>query len=137
VTPAEAAVLLGMAATVDNRKPDEDAAKAWAAMLDGLRFEDCRIAVIEHYKASTDWLMPAKVRSDVKKLRAKRQELHPPLTPPAHLDGDPAATNAWLKAARRRIGDGEQVDSAAEYGGELKPRDLSKLRMLPAPKETA
>lgn len=119
-------MLLSMCATVDNRKPDEDAARAWAAMLDGLRFEDCRVAVVEHYKTSTDWLMPAKVRADVRRMRAKRIEQHPPLTPPP---GTEAEQRAWLRDARRRVGDGEHIDSDAEYG-QLLPRHLPDLKAL-------
>lgn len=126
MTPAEAQVLLSMAAAFDNRKPDPDAAKAWAAALDGLPFEDCRVALIEHFKTSTEYLMPVMIRTAVKRMRAKRIEAHPPLTPPPGLDV--AETNRWLKEARRRIGDGEQIDSDAAY--ELKPRNLGDLKQL-------
>lgn len=129
MTPAEAQVLLSMAAAYDNRKPDPDAAKAWAAALDDLRFEDCREALLAHYRDSTEWLMPAMVRRSVKRLRAARIAEHPPLTPPADLDGDERATRKWLAAATRRIGDGESLDTDAEYG-ELKPRHLPDLREL-------
>lgn len=127
MTPAEAQVLLSMCATVDNRKPDEDAARAWAAMLDDLRFDDCRIAVVEHYKTSTEWLMPAKVRADVRRIRARRIAEHPEPIPPPDLS--PRETAHWLADVRRRIGDGEQIDPDAAFG-ELKPRHLSDLRAL-------
>lgn len=134
MTPAEAQVLLSMASAFDNRKPDADAAKAWAAALDDLRFEDCRVVLIDYFKTSTDWLMPATIRAGVKRIRAKRIEEHPPLTPPPDLD--PIETTAWLKAARRRIGDGETVDSDLAYG-ELKSRDLSDLKaLMPKPDDT-
>jgi hypothetical protein len=138
MTPAEAQVLLSMAAAVDNRKPDADAAKAWAAMLDDLRFEDCRVAVIEHFKTSNDWLMPAMIRTAVKRMRAKRLHDHGPLTPPPDLGT--METLAWRRDADRRIGDGEVIDCDAAYG-ELKPRNLSELRALmpkpePAPETT-
>lgn len=113
MTPAEAQVLLSMAATVDNRKPDPDAAKAWAAMLDGLRVEDCMQAIREHYTESTEWLMPAMVRARVKRIRAKRIADHPPLVPPPGLDD--AQERQWLAGARRHIGDGNQIDSDAAY----------------------
>lgn len=133
MTPAEAQVLIGMAASVDNRKPDEDVARSWAALLDGLRFEDCRVAVIEHFKTSNDWLTPALIRASVKRIRSKRIENHPPLTPPPGPPGETegeliARQQAWLKEARRRIGDGEVIDCDATY--ELKPRHLPDLREL-------
>lgn len=128
MTPAEAQVLLTMASSVDNRKIDEtgDTAKAWAAMLEDIRFEDARDALKEHFMTSTEYLMPVMIRTAVKRMRAKRIEAHPPLTPPPGLDV--AETNQWLKEARRRIGDGEQIDSDAAY--ELKPRNLGDLKQL-------
>ena len=130
MTPAEAQVLLSMAAAFDNRKPDPDAAKAWAAALDDVRFEDARLALIQHFKTSTEYLMPVMIRTAVRKMRAKRIDDHPPLTPPPGLTV--LETNQWLKEARRRIGDGETIDSDAAY--ELKPRVLSDLAaLMPTP----
>ena len=136
MTPAEAQVLLTMASAVDNRKIDDtgDTAKAWAAMLDDVRFEDAREALIQHFKTSTDYLMPVMIRTAVRKMRAKRIDDHPPLTPPPGLTV--LETNQWLKEARRRIGDGETIDSDAAY--ELKPRVLSDLAaLMPTPSDRA
>lgn len=113
MTPAEAQVLIAMAAAYDNRKPDPDAAKAWAAALDGLPFDDCRAVVIQHYRTSTDWLMPATIRAGVRRIRNKRIDEHPPLVPPPGLSD--IEELAWLGAARRRIGNGEVIDSDAAY----------------------
>ena len=129
----EAAALLSIAAAFDNRKPDPDAAKAWSVALDGYRFEDCRDAIVAHYRASSDWLMPQKVISEVRRIRAKRIEEHPPLTPPA--DMDPIETNAWFKQQRWRIGNGE-VLTGEQTRGELKPRHLPDLKAL-MPRPTA
>lgn len=129
--PTEAAALLTVAAAFDNRKPDADAAKAWAMALDGLPFTDCRDAIVTHYRQSSEWLMPAKVIAEVKKIRAKRIDDHPPLTPPPGLN--PIETTAWRADAIRRIGDGEVVDCDAAYG-ELKPRHLPDMRaLMPTP----
>lgn len=127
MTPTEAQGLLTVAAAFDNRKPDPDAAKAWSVALDGIRFEDARDAIVAHYRASSEWLMPAKVIAEVKRIRSKRIEDHPPLTPPADLD--PVETNAWLREQRWRIGNGELLDPD-EARGELKPRHLPDLRAL-------
>lgn len=127
MNPAEAATLLGIAAAFDNRKPDPDAAQAWAIALGDMRFEDARDAIVAHYRASSEWLMPSKVIGEVKRIRAKRIEEHPPLTPPADLT--PVQTIEWLRDARRRIADGEAIDCDAEYG-ELKPRRLPDLKAL-------
>lgn len=141
MTPAEAQILLGMASTIDNRKPDEsgDAAKAWAAMLRDLRIEDCQQAVVEHYTNSSEWLMPAMIRTIVKRIRSKRVSDHPPLTPPPAPEGLDSAAEVrwqieWLTDAKRRIGDGEVIDSDAAYG-ELKPRHLPDMKALMASPE--
>lgn len=133
MTPAEAAALLGVAAAFDNRKPDADAAQAWALALSGLRFEDCRDAIVAHYRASSEWLMPSAVIAAVKRVRAKRIADVGDLCPPPGLT-EPEE-RAWLREARRRIGDGEPV--RVDFG-ELKPRHLPDLReLLPRVEEDA
>jgi hypothetical protein len=130
MTPAEAATLLSVAAAYDNRKPDADAAQAWALALVGLRFLDCRDVVVAHYQKSGDWIMPHHVISEVRRLREKRLHLAGDPTPPPNLT--PLETIAWLKATRRTIADGEQVDGT--YPGELRERHLPDLRrILPSP----
>ena len=131
MTPAEAQLLLGIAASFDNRKPNEEAAVAWSHALDGIRFQDARDAIVAHYRTSSDWLMPQKVIAEVKRIRSKRiAEAGDPTPPP---DLNPAETIAWLKDWKRRVGDGEQPDDLAAYG-ELKPRHMPDLmRALPSP----
>lgn len=128
MTPAEAQVLLSMAAAFDNRKPDPDAAKAWAAALDGLRFDDCRAALIEHYKTNTEWLMPVMVRTIVKRIRRNRVLEYGALPdPPPNLDPDNAAAYvAWQKATTRAIADGSPPPKPAA----LPQRDINEIRAL-------
>ena len=131
MTPAEAAALLGIAAAFDNRKPDADAAKAWSVALDGLRFEDCRDVIVAHYRRTADWLMPAHIITEVRRLRSKRLHEAPPVTPPPDLT--PIETTAWLAAERRRIADGDQPSA---YPAELRPRHLPDLKaLMPATEE--
>lgn len=123
--PTEAAALLTIAAAYDNRKPDPDAAQAWAIALDGYRFEDCRDVIVAHYRKTADWLMPTHVITEVKRVRAKRiAEAGDPTPPP---DLTPRQTIDWLKEARRRIADGESIDDTAAYG-ELTEHRLPELR---------
>jgi len=132
MTPAEAQLLLGIAASFDNRKPNEEAAVAWSHALDGIRFIDARDAIVAHYRVSDEWLMPSKVISEVKRIRSKRIAEAGDLTPPPDLT--PLETIAWLKAERRRIGDGEE---AADHYGELTKRHMPDLRRaLPTPDDT-
>jgi hypothetical protein len=130
MTPAEAQVLLSMASAYDNRKPDPDAAKAWAAALDDLRFVDCRDALIKHYKTSTEWLMPAMIRAEVKRIRAKRIAEFGHYDVPPGLDS--RQTLEFIRATNKRIADGE-VASAAELETPGKSeRHLPDMRELMA-----
>lgn len=133
MTPAEAQVLLSMASAFDNRKPDADAAKAWAAALDGLRFEDCRLAVIEHYKTGNEWLMPSMVRVIVKRIRSKRIAAYGTLTsPPPNIDpDDPEAIIQWQAEETRRLGDG--LPPTAHVAIEGPVRDVASLGAIGHP----
>lgn len=126
MTPTDAATLLTMASAFDGRKPDEHAARAWAAVLEGLRIEDCRAAVIEHYQTSRDWMMPADIRSAVRKARAKRLEewvrRNGPIMPPP-MDSNEAEI-AFVVEAKRRIADGEQVDPPSRTGEPIAGRHV-------------
>jgi hypothetical protein len=127
MTPTEATALLSICAAFDNRKPDKDAATAWSVALGDIRFVDARDAVVAHYRASNEWIMPANVIGEVRRIRAKRIVDHDPLTPPPGLTV--AETNVWLREAHARIGDGETINCDAAYG-ELRPRHLPELRQL-------
>lgn len=72
MTVAEAAALLTIAATIDNRSINEATARAWHATLADLDFEDAREAVFEHYRRSDKYLMPAHVRDLVKVIHERR-----------------------------------------------------------------
>ena len=138
VNQQEAAALLAVAAAFDNRKPDPDAATAWAAALAEFRFIDCRDAIVAHYRSSSEWLMPSKVIAEVKRIRGKRLDETPEPNPPAELT--PLETIAWLADVRRRIADGEVI-SVPEVGGVPMPKELaegmSRFGRLPADVERA
>ena len=111
MTPAEAAALLTIAAAFDNRKPDEDAAKAWAVALDGYRYEDCREAVVAHFRRSREWLMPVEVIEGVKRIRYDRVQKFGPFDPPGVLDPTKEGEYyEWYRTTIRRIADGELTD---------------------------
>jgi GT2 family glycosyltransferase len=127
MTPTEAGALLTIAAAFDNRKPDADAAKAWAVALEGYRFEDCREAIVAHYRASSEWLMPQAVIAAVKRIRSKRIADHPPVTPPPFKTF--AEEQTWRRELNRRIGDGQTFEPDQWYG-ELNAHPLSDLKAL-------
>lgn len=127
MTPAEAAALLTIAAAFDNRKPDADAARAWSLALDGYRFEDCRDAVVAHYRSSSEWLMPQKVLTEVKRIRRQRLLDYGPLNPPASLDPDDTEAYArWIYTAQTAIADGNPPT-----------REEMRALAVPMPKELA
>jgi len=130
MTPAEAAALLTVAAAFDNRKPDADQARAWAMALDGYRFEDCREAIVQHYRVSREWLMPVEVINAVKKLRNGRVIAYGLLPdPPAHIDpDDTGAIQQWRIDLTRGIADGE-ITNAAPIEPLALTRDEAKARM--------
>jgi hypothetical protein len=107
MTPQEAAQLLAVCAAFDNRKPDPDAAQAWMLALDGLDYLECRNIIVQHYRESREWIMPADVVSGVKALRKQRfddfRRAYGNLMPPAHLDADPAKEAAWMRESYERI----------------------------------
>ena len=129
MTPTEAAALLAIAAAFDNRKPDADAAQAWALALDGLRFEDCREAIVAHYRSSSEWLMPSKVIAEVKRIRSKRITDFGPYDVPDHLE-DSRQYAEFIRATNRRIADGDVTDPAELATLGLKPRGDLNLRAL-------
>lgn len=135
--PAEAAALLAVAAAFDNRKPDADAATAWALALDGRRFEDCRDAIVAYYRKSREWVMPSDMLEGVSAIRNGRISAfwrasgHVYLLPPAHLADDPAGEQRWSAEMLRRIADGEVIDpDQIDDRGELKPRDVASLGLI-------
>jgi hypothetical protein len=115
VRATEAAALLTIAASFDNRKPDADTAKAWAMALDGLRFEDCRQVVVEHYRSSREWLMPSDVISGVKRVRNQRVKDFGVLPdPPSHIDPDSPEHLRWVRDTTKAIADGTYVPEPTE-----------------------
>lgn len=61
--PSDAARILAVAAAFDRRTVGETDAQAWADALDELDPRLCAAAVRQHYRHSTDWVMPAHVRT--------------------------------------------------------------------------
>jgi hypothetical protein len=58
----EAKTLLALAAARDNRKPSEAMASAWSEDLDGVPFNLARQAIGQHFRESTEYLMPVHIR---------------------------------------------------------------------------
>lgn len=58
---AETHALLTLIATLDRRRFDDPTVIAWQEILAEQPFDDCRTAVINHFRENTDYLMPVHV----------------------------------------------------------------------------
>lgn len=119
VTAPEAVALLAKASEFDNRKPDRDTARAWTEALAHVNYDDARTVIVDHYRESTDWIMPAHIVRGVRALEAARVADSPnvyELEPPSwvtDLDGPEfdAAYLRWIKDQARRVKRGLPVEA--------------------------
>lgn len=72
MTRAETALLLAQCAAFDRRTIGDADVIAWHAALNDVAYEDAQTAVVEHYRDSLDYLMPAHVRATVRRMRTAR-----------------------------------------------------------------
>ena len=114
MTPAEAAMVLGVASSFDRRTVGEADAQAWAAAMPDVRMVDARDAVVAHYRETRDWVMPADILRRVYVMRRQRLTGITPPTPPRELADRPAAEARWVRMVRRGLGDGmAEADAVA------------------------
>lgn len=107
MTPEEAGKLLGMCAAYDNRNVDDSAMYAWFRVVGDLPYGACETAVIEHYSASREWIMPADVRSRVKREQrdlAERGRVRELLDPDAYREQVASADEAFMRKLAARTG---------------------------------
>jgi hypothetical protein len=103
VNVQEVTKLLAVVVAYDGRNVGESTVVAWFDALHGLTYEDCELAVREHYRDEPGWLMPAQVRQRVKaKLRdqASRADLTKAIAAPA--EGVAGPNDAYLAARGER-----------------------------------
>ncbi|WP_084965278.1 hypothetical protein [Thermoactinospora rubra] len=124
MTPPEAAVLLGVCAAYDRRTVGEADAIAWAQALDDITLDEARAAVIQHYRESRDWIMPADVRTLVRRARELRLAARPIPEPAPELAADPRAYQQALRAAIKDIADGHAVGQALAIGRGAAPSSV-------------
>lgn len=102
-----------MCAAYDNRNTTRIAAEAWAAALPDIRVEDAKVAIVEHYSKSRDWLMPADIATAVRAIRARRLADAPTPNPPETIDPDDIPkTLAWTRARNAAVADGLDLETA-------------------------
>ena len=92
---------------------DDFTSEALLELLEPYPASDARTAVLNIAERGEHWCSPTDVRAEVRRIRAKRIEQHPPLVPPPGLDD--IQERHWLASATRRIGDGATYDCDAAY----------------------
>jgi len=109
VIATEAATLCRLAkAMCPQQAFDEYTPDAWHMLLEPLRFEDCKEALV-NLARKRPFVAPAEIMTEVRRIRDKRLTDHPPFDPPPEVDD----YNCWLGEMRRRIANGETFIPAA------------------------
>ncbi|MBF0721944.1 hypothetical protein [Sanguibacter inulinus] len=114
--PSEAMVLLTKVMTFDNRTLNDSVATSWSQVLADVDFADAEAAVLKHYAASSEWIMPAHIRAGVQRIRAERVRAvlgtAAPVPPPEVPADDVQAYQAWRRAFLAALGDGRPLHDA-------------------------
>lgn len=105
MNPSEAALVLGVAAAFDRRTVGEADALAWSAALPDVTADEARQAVVDHYRDSSDWVMPSHVRRLALAARRAARAAVPHVDPPPALADDPRTEQAWLRAYAKAFQD--------------------------------
>lgn len=102
--PSEAAVILAKISAYDRRTSGDADAEAWAEALDGqVTIQDALTAVRDHFRESTEWLMPAEVIRRAREIRRRRvREIG---TPDVPADLTQAQEREWVRVFWGEIND--------------------------------
>ncbi len=114
MTPSDAvAIARYIRAHFPQQPIDEYTSEALAELLAPYPATDARAAVLAIADRGEHWCSPTDVRAEVRRIRAKRIEQHPPLVPPPGLSDREEL--AWIARARTAIGNGAVIDCDANY----------------------
>jgi hypothetical protein len=116
MNPEEVIDLLTTAAAYDRRTVGDADVIAWSAAVGDLDFADARDAVVQHYRDSREWLMPADVRRLVKAMREARLSRYVLPAPAPELADDQRAYKEALERAIGQIADGHNIGRALTTG---------------------
>lgn len=112
MTRHEAFRLLRDIAAADHRTVGETDVDVWHDCLGDIGYDDARAAVIEHFRNSTAWLMPAHVRSSVKQIHTARIAAVPQPDPGPELADQPRDYALALRARLAELASGKSVRAA-------------------------
>ena len=120
MTLDETISLLATCAAYDRRTIGKTDAVAWHAIVRDLPFADAQQAVFDHYSESREWIMPADVRTRVKRKQrdeADRGRIRELLDPDAYRREVEQADQAFMRKLANRTG-GKELKAAPDvkYG---------------------
>ena len=70
----ETGLLLAKIALIDNRTATNETIMAWHEILQDIAFEDAMLALLIHYRTSTDWVRPAHIVQGALAIRKERKK---------------------------------------------------------------
>jgi hypothetical protein len=108
--------LLATCAAYDRRTIGKTDAVAWHAVVGDLPFADAQQAVFAHYSESREWIMPADVRTRVKRKQrdaAERGRIRQVLDPAAYRREIEQADQAFMRKLAQRTG-GKELKAPPE-----------------------
>jgi hypothetical protein len=107
MTPEETGRLLGICAAYDRRTVGEIDVIAWYRVVGDLDCSDCEAAVVAWYTTRREWIMPADIRSTVKRAQYAAEDhasIRELLDPAAYQAKIAAADSAFLRKLAARTG---------------------------------
>lgn len=110
--------LLATCAAYDRRTIGKTDAVAWHAIVRDLPFADAQQAVFDHYSESREWIMPADVRTRVKRKQRDehdRGRIKQLLDPDAYRREVEQADAAFMRKLAQRTG-GKELKRADDAG---------------------
>lgn len=129
MTRPEAVMLCRFAkASCPQQQFDEYTPDAWFELLNDLRFEDCKAAVVAVVKRQP-FCSPSEIRDEVRRLRAKRIGEFGPIDPPAELGVDyrEPSYRDWMRTMNQRIADGLTREEYDREQPALEARPMPEL----------
>jgi hypothetical protein len=108
----ETAAILAMVAAVDSRRSfGQIDAQAWHAFIGDFTFDDCREAVIGHYKESPHSITPSDINTRI--IAARRARIGNRVAPVPPIDPSDARGYAdWVVAWMHAVADGLTEEEA-------------------------
>lgn len=112
MTPSETAKFLALVALTDNRTVGQLDVQAWHEILpEGMSFADAQLALIQHRRDGSEWLMPSHIIANVRAIRrARLREAPVPEIPP---DLHQAVERQWMRAFTDAVKDGDTDPQSA------------------------